>query len=371
MKKVIKYIIYNFILIFVVLCCAMCYFANLHKDHKLMKIEDKEEIEKENISVDISTKDLEENKNKIEELKTKIQNEMINIDNTYEKIDKEVTKSYELKHEILTKEENELKDKLKNEVTKIKENLENNLSKINETIRNIERIIKGKKILLEKKDELMIKKLNYISNINKNQKQMKTLLQQPLTNLKILYNENERQIKYVEYYFNYNQFQIAILGIQNSGKSTFVEVLSTGQFEDNLSPTIGYDKKELIIGKFCCNIWDLGGEPRFRDYWEKYCRSVNCIVYVMDSANLGNFESSKIELQKILKFPSVANIPLLVIGNKNDLPGSLNEKEVIEVLELNNIKDRELACYSISCKNMNNISNIVRWLENLIKKNKY
>ena len=180
----------------------MCYFTNLHKEHKLLKIEDEEALKKENISVDISTKDLEENKNKIEELKTKIQNEMINIDNTYEKVDKEVTKSYELKHEILTKEENELKDKLKNEVTKIKENLENNLSKINETIRNIERIIKGKKIFLEKKDELMIKKLNYISNINKNQKQMKILIQQPIKNLKILYNENERQIKYEEYYFN-------------------------------------------------------------------------------------------------------------------------------------------------------------------------
>ena len=98
----------------------MCHFTNLHNNHKLLKIEDEEALKKENISVDISTKDLEENKNKIEELKTKIQNEMINIDNTYEKIDKEVTKSYELKHEILTKEENELKDKLKNEVTKIK-----------------------------------------------------------------------------------------------------------------------------------------------------------------------------------------------------------------------------------------------------------
>ena len=200
MKKVIKYIIYFFILI--VLCCAMCYFTNLHKEHKLLKIEDEEALKKENISVDISTKDLEENKNKIEELKTKIQNEMINIDNTYEKVDKEVTKSYEIKHENLIKEEERLKDKLKNEVTKIKENLENNLSKINETIRNIERIIKGKKIFLEKKDEIMIKQLNYISNINKNQKQMKILIQQPIKNLKILYNENERQIKYEEYYFN-------------------------------------------------------------------------------------------------------------------------------------------------------------------------
>jgi len=48
----------------------------------------------------------------------------------------------------------------------------------------------------------MIKELNYISSINKNQKEMKLLYQQPMKNLKILFNENESNIKYEEYYFN-------------------------------------------------------------------------------------------------------------------------------------------------------------------------
>ena len=25
--------------------------------------------------------------------------------------------------------------------------------------------------------------------------------------------------------------------------------------------------------------WDLGGQPRFRSMWERYCRNVNAIVY--------------------------------------------------------------------------------------------
>jgi len=48
----------------------------------------------------------------------------------------------------------------------------------------------------------MIKELNYISNINKNKKEMKLFYQQPMKNLKILFNENESHIKYEEYYFN-------------------------------------------------------------------------------------------------------------------------------------------------------------------------
>ena len=127
---------------------------------------------------------------------------MIEINKLYEKIVKEVTSSQEIKHEKLIKEDNELKDELKNEVTKVKENLEINLSKINEIIRKSERIMKGMKILLGDKDTQIIKKLNYVSTINKNQKKMKTLFQEPMKNLKISFIENENNIKYEEYYFN-------------------------------------------------------------------------------------------------------------------------------------------------------------------------
>ena len=180
----------------------MCHFLNIHNNHKIIRIEDEEELRKEKMSIEDCSKDFDENKNRIEELKKKIENEIKEINKLYEKVNKEIIKSYKLKHEKLIKEENELKDKLKNEVTKIKENLEINLLKINEIIRKNERINKGIKILLEDKDKKMIKELNYISNINKNKKEMKLLYQQPMINLKILFNENESNIKYEEYYFN-------------------------------------------------------------------------------------------------------------------------------------------------------------------------
>ena len=50
---------------------------------------------------------------------------MIKIDETYDKVDKETTKSFEEKRELLNLEEENLKDKLKNEVTKIKDKFEN------------------------------------------------------------------------------------------------------------------------------------------------------------------------------------------------------------------------------------------------------
>ena len=138
--------------------------------------------------------------NKFEILKTKIENEMIKIDKLYENIFTEVTKTYELKHEKLTKEENELKEKLKIEVTKTKEKLELNLSEINDITRKCERIIKYVNKFKEEENNNVIKELNYISNIDKNAKEMSLFYHRFMKSLDITFNDNN--IKYEEYYFN-------------------------------------------------------------------------------------------------------------------------------------------------------------------------
>ena len=42
----------------------MCHFKNIHTNHKLIDINDEEELKKENISIEESSKDINENKNK-------------------------------------------------------------------------------------------------------------------------------------------------------------------------------------------------------------------------------------------------------------------------------------------------------------------
>ena len=74
---------------------------------------------------------------------------------------------------------------------------------------------------------------------------------------------------------------------------------------------------------------------------------------------------AKIQLHQLLNWPSLEGLPVLVLGNKNDLENSLNEQQMITSLELNSIKDRMIACYSISCKNVVNIDNVLKWLTNL------
>ena len=54
-------------------------------------------------------------------------------------------------------------------------------------------------------------------------------------------------------------------------------------------------------------------------------RGVNAIVYMVDAADMEKIEASRNELHNLLEKPQLAGIPVLVLGNKRDLPDALDE----------------------------------------------
>lgn len=85
-------------------------------------------------------------------------------------------------------------------------------------------------------------------------------------------------------------------------------------------------------------------------------------MYMVDAADHEKLEASRNELHGLLEKPQLAGIPVLVLGNKKDLPNALDEKELVERLNLASIQDREICCYSISCKEKENIDITLQWL---------
>ncbi|KAG8516851.1 LOW QUALITY PROTEIN: ADP-ribosylation factor-like protein 8B, partial [Galemys pyrenaicus] len=137
-------------------------------------------------------------------------------------------------------------------------------------------------------------------------------------------------------------------------------VLQSGQFSEDMIPTVGFNMRKVTKGNVTIKIWDIGGQPRFRSMWERYCRGVNAIVYMIDAADREKIEASRNELHNLLDKPQLQGIPVLVLGNKRDLPNALDEKQLIEKMNLSAIQDREICCYSISCKEKDNIGK--KWL---------
>ena len=65
------------------------------------------------------------------------------------------------------------------------------------------------------------------------------------------------------------------------------------KMEDTI-PTIGFNNRQLKKGKVSLNLWDLGGQPRYRESWEKFCRTADVISYVGDAADLGNLDITRV-----------------------------------------------------------------------------
>ncbi|KAJ7999041.1 hypothetical protein DPEC_G00211280 [Dallia pectoralis] len=158
------------------------------------------------------------------------------------------------------------------------------------------------------------------------------------------------------------EMELTLVGLQYSGKTTFVNVIASGQFNEDMIPTVGFNMRKVTKGNVTIKIWDIGGQPRFRSMWERYCRGVNAIVYMVDAADREKVEASRNELHNLLEKPQLQGIPVLVLGNKRDLQCALDEKQLIEKLNLSAIQDREICCYSVSCKDKDNIDITLQWL---------
>ena len=168
----------------------------------MIKVNDEELLKKENIKIELFTKELNEVVQFVTNLKNKIEKEIDEINNLYNDVKSKIIIKFKEEHEKLIKEENNLIEKLQNEVTKTKEKLENFLSNINELIRINEKINKGIKIFQKEGEKIIIKDLSYISSITKNKKEIISLDAKLMNNIKISLNKEKYDINYDNYYFN-------------------------------------------------------------------------------------------------------------------------------------------------------------------------
>lgn len=84
--------------------------------------------------------------------------------------------------------------------------------------------------------------------------------------------------------------------------------------------------------------------------------------FIVDSADREALPVAREELKLLLEKPALEGIPLLVLGNKSDLPNKLSVDELIEALNLKAVSHREVSCYGISAKEETNLDAVLQWL---------
>lgn len=97
--------------------------------------------------------------------------------------------------------------------------------------------------------------------------------------------------------------------------------------------------------------------------WFPSCRPLaHPSRFIVDSADRDALPVAREELNLLLEKPALEGIPLLVLGNKSDLPNKLSVDELIDALNLKAVSHREVSCYGISAKEETNLDAVLQWL---------
>ncbi|NXT18354.1 ARL14 protein, partial [Syrrhaptes paradoxus] len=124
------------------------------------------------------------------------------------------------------------------------------------------------------------------------------------------------------------QANILMLGLDYAGKST---LLYKFRYNDAFLtiPTIGFNVDMIETRQdFTLTFWDVGGQQKMREVWYNFLEDAEALLYVVDSSDKQRLEESKKEFEWILKNELMKSIPVVVLANKQDLPGALNAEEI-------------------------------------------
>ncbi|GJJ07758.1 ADP-ribosylation factor-like protein 2 [Clathrus columnatus] len=148
--------------------------------------------------------------------------------------------------------------------------------------------------------------------------------------------------------------RILFLGLDNAGKTTIVKKIN-GEDILTVSPTLGFNIKTFIHGKYTLNIWDVGGQRTLRPYWKNYFEQTDAIVWVVDSGDRLRMQDCREELHALLLEERLSGASLLVFANKQDINGSMAEEEIRDALDLPSIKTHQwkiLPCSAMTGSNL-------------------
>ena len=139
-------------------------------------------------------------------------------------------------------------------------------------------------------------------------------------------------------------FKIIIFGDAGTGKTTLTQRFLTNLFVSDQTMTIGVDfeVKSLTVDeqKVKLQIWDFGGEERFRFLLPTYVRGARGGLFIYDITNFSSIAHIDDWLSVIRKEIRAEDIfPIIVVGSKADLVESreVSSAEGIKIAKSRNV----------------------------------
>uniref|UniRef100_A0A6S9SEX7 Small COPII coat GTPase SAR1 n=1 Tax=Chrysotila carterae TaxID=13221 RepID=A0A6S9SEX7_CHRCT len=122
--------------------------------------------------------------------------------------------------------------------------------------------------------------------------------------------------------------QLLVIGLDNAGKSTLLTMLLKNKVVPH-EPTHQPVTDEIKVGSLKLRAVDMGGHAIARRMWRQYSQEADAVVFIVDAADRERFQEAALELHKLIAGNSLpAHAPVLVLGNKVDLPQAVREEEL-------------------------------------------
>ena len=189
-------------------------------------------------------------------------------------------------------------------------------------------------------------------------------------------------------YTQLDAYNILIIGLDNSGKSTLIECIKS-MFTNlramhTLVPTVGLNTFKLryalppnldycipIPQKIHLTFWDLGGQTELQQLWSTYYPDCHAILYLIDSTD-HNRLSSNVQILKNVLLHQDADVPMLLLANKQDVEQALPIHQIKEIVQnplAEYLDVKEAQTLGISALEGNGVREALTWIVTRIQLN--
>jgi ADP-ribosylation factor-like protein 8 len=81
----------------------------------------------------------------------------------------------------------------------------------------------------------------------------------------------QRVLDWFKSLFWKEEMELTLVGLQNSGKTTFVNLIASGQYSEDMIPTVGFNMRKITKGNVTIKVGLIGCFFSFEQFFFKFC----------------------------------------------------------------------------------------------------